>query len=59
MENEKESKGHHIPTEVDKYILDMMKTIISQGIKKLRGNGFRGTNIEIELMTHIKKELKD
>lgn len=59
MENESQVKQHHKPDEVDAYILSMMKTVISQGMKELRERGFRGTNIEIELMTHIKSELKE
>lgn len=59
VEGVPKSKDHHILTEFDHFALDMMKNIISQGIKELKDGGLRSANIEIELMTHIKKELKD
>lgn len=42
----------------DEKLLEAMKVMLSLGITNLKESGFRGVNIEIELVEHIKKELK-
>lgn len=42
----------------DRLILELVKHSISKGIEELRKRNFRTVNIEIELGTHIQKELK-
>jgi hypothetical protein len=53
------SKEHHKLDEMDSLIMTLVKGAISQGIRELKKRKLRGANIEIELVTHIKKELQD
>lgn len=48
----------HILTQRDKWILERAKKVISICIEDLK-HEVRKANIEIELVSHIKKELKD
>ena len=48
----------HILDEADRITMDYMKSAVGVGVRLLCKNGVRAANIEIELMQHIKKELK-
>lgn len=52
------SRGRSKLNEQDEQVLDDVKRKISTAIALLRENGVRDINIEIELIWHIKKELK-
>ena len=51
-------EGRYILNEDDKAILEDVKSKISMAIALLKENGVRDANIEIELLWHVKKELK-
>src|SRR5690606_9359584 len=53
-----ELKERHILNADDQYHLDEMKRELTRGVKELKRRRVRSANIEIELMTHIKKLLK-
>ena len=51
------SSKRHILDDDDKFILTRIKTQLTSAIETLKKRNVRHTNIEIELVNHIKNEL--
>lgn len=50
--------NRHVIDNDDRKILDYTKQVLTKSINTLKQRNLREANIEIELMTHIKKILK-
>ena len=53
------SNKRHILNDDDKFILTRMKTQLTTAIESLKNRNVRHVNIELELVSHIKKVLSE